>query len=299
MTCSLRVQCSVFMFILHWHRGKYRYTPYRCIDVLYETLSAGPRLHKAELQLPDIKLERKVRRCWWLGRDTGVSYVGTAFRDWVALFFDFYRVLKIDNWYQLIQVSIHWVEGFPCFADWIWLNVIPCHQGVKIWKSWCQEGRLRVSYLCQGCDLGRWNDHDVWIYNDIRYYDDIIWRWIEVIIIQLLEDLEVCRPIHGPRKSVLLRSKLRAWSLCRVMARRKWHTTGVTSDEWLIVDACSVRNSWQIGFGPADLLTTDFRWKAWSRRWHNLAAGRIKCEDMRGLHPLNESKQACMGFKMF
>ncbi len=113
-----------------------------------------------------------------------------------------------------------------------------------------------------------------------------------------LWSLEVCRPIHG-RKSVLLRSKLRAWSLCRVMAKWKWHTTGVTSDEWLIVDACSVRNSWQIGFGPADLLITDFRWKAWSRRWHNLAAGRIKCEDMRGLHPLNESKQACMGFKMF
>lgn len=49
------------MFTLHQHPGKYRYTPYRCIYVFYETLRAGPRLHKAELQLPDIKLERKVQ----------------------------------------------------------------------------------------------------------------------------------------------------------------------------------------------------------------------------------------------
>lgn len=61
MVCSLRVLFSFSMFTLHQHPGKYRYTPCGCIEVLYETLRAGPRLHKAELQLPDIKLERKVQ----------------------------------------------------------------------------------------------------------------------------------------------------------------------------------------------------------------------------------------------
>lgn len=228
------------------------------------------------------------------------------------------------------------MEGFLCFADWIWLNVIPHQQG-KRWKSWCQEGRLRGSCFCQGCDLERLNDpwyvnilcwymiwYDMMIYVYI-WYDDIcrymIWLWhiyenqlkwyiihwlLSMVIfgIQLLEDWEVCRSIHGPRKSVLLR----AWSPHREMARRKWHTTGGTSDE-----SCLMQNSWQISFEPADvLITNDFRWKAWnkklglyrclqlrspsSRQWHNLATG-LFVWYARIAPP--QSKQAWMGFKMF
>ena len=68
-----------------------------------------------------------------------------------------------------------------------------------------------------------------------------IWKSIEKIVywypwcsfgIQLLEDWEVSRSIR-PRKSVLLR----AWSPRREMARRKWHTTGGTSDESCLMHA--------------------------------------------------------------
>lgn len=148
----------------------------------------------------------------------------------------------------------------------------------------------------------------IWLWhiyeNQLKWY---IIHWLLSMVIfgiQLLEDWEVCRSIHGPRKSVLLR----AWSPHREMARRKWHTTGGTSDE-----SCLMQNSWQIGFEPADvLITNDFRWKAWnkklglyrclqlrspsSRQWHNLATG-LFVWYARIAPP--QSKQAWMGFKMF
>ena len=221
-----------------------------------------------------------------------------------------------------------------------WLNLIECdtasaRQKVeklvpgrqasgKLFLSRLWSGEVEWSMICEYIMLIYdmiWYDMMIYVYiwYDICRY--MIWLWhiyenqlkwyiihwlLSMVIfgIQLLEDWEVCRSIHGPRKSVLLR----AWSPHREMARRKWHTTGGTSDE-----SCLMQNSWQIGFEPADvLITNDFRWKAWnkklglyrclqlrspsSRQWHNLATG-LFVWYARIAPP--QSKQAWMGFKMF
>ena len=133
----------------------------------------------------------------WLGQDSEVSEYVDGYCLQGLCSSVFWLLQGSQNWHliKLIQVSIQAsVEGFLCFADRIWLNVIPHQQG-KRWKSWCQEGRLRGSCFCQGCDLERLNDP--WYVNVLCWYmiwyDDIclymIWWYMFIYDMMIYVDI--------------------------------------------------------------------------------------------------------------